>query len=326
MAYLRVSLPMSTVLMGLLLALLTITFDGLAVSFFCIVCWVIWACVGSLNFSRIRDEYVLAPSRQFYERQTQRLSNHQKLAVKFSPEALEPHPYDEQLLNGEESFNTDHTLRHLEFVLFNIAQAIYLNLRNRLFARLEDDVTGVLDRRLMATISSYHTILEYLLVLSHADDNQRKSFENRVETIIVHLQLIVSVIKQQRESESSDEPSVLLTYTLSEAFATVYTNLRGLMRNSSGRLLDQVVLFVIFPLGQWAQPSLDSLRLNAASESSKKDGDKIDVFDKHPINIVVDDRELTEYLKVLLNPSSQVVFDAFQEDLALAVSTGDADG
>ena len=145
-----------------------------------------------------------------------------------------PHPYDEQLLNGEESFNTDHTLRHLEFVLFNIAQAIYLNLRNRLFARLEDDVTGVLDRRLMATISSYHTILEYLLVLSHADDNQRKSFENRVETIIVHLQLIVSVIKQQRESESSDEPSVLLTYTLGEAFATVYTNLRGLMRNSSG--------------------------------------------------------------------------------------------
>ena len=112
MAYLRVSLPMSTVLMGLLLALLTITFDGLAVSFFCIVCWVIWACVGSLNFSRIRDEYVLAPSRQFYERQTQRLSNYQKLAVKFSPEALEPHPYDEQLLNGEESFNTDHTLRH----------------------------------------------------------------------------------------------------------------------------------------------------------------------------------------------------------------------
>ena len=163
-------------------------------------------------------------------------------------------------------------------------------------------------------------------MFSHSDDNQRKSFDNRVETIIVHLQLIVSVIKQQRESESSDEPSVLLNYTLSEAFATVYTNLRGLLRNSSGRLLDHFVLFLIFPLGQWAQPSLDSLRLNAASESSKKDVDKKDVFDKHPINIVVDDRELTEYLKVLLNPSSQVVFDAFQEDLTLAVSSGDADG
>jgi len=326
MAYLRVSLPISTVVMGLLLSLLTVIFSGLAVSFFCTICWIIWACVGSLNFSRIRNEYVLAPSRQFYERQTERLSRYQKLAVKFSPEALTPHPYNGKISSEEESFNTDRTLRHLQFVLFNVAQAIYLNLRNRFFTSLEDNDTGALDRRVMAAISSYHAVLEYLLVLPYSDDNQREAFDNRIETIIVHLQLVVSVIKQQRESESSDEPSVLLSHALSEAFANIYTNLRGLLRNSSGRPLDQLVTFVVFPLCQWAQPPLDSLRLNAANEIRKKGRYKQDVLDKNPSNFVLDDRDLTGYLTFLLEPSSQVVFDAFQKDLHMAISLSDTNG
>ena len=323
MAYLRMSLPIATVVMGLLLSLLTVIFNGLAVSIFCTICWAIWACVGSLNFSRIRNEYVLAPSRQFYERQAQSLSKYQKLAVKFSPEALTPHPYNEKLLTGDESFNTDSTLRHLQFVFFNAARAIYLNLRNRFFTSSGDYDTGVLDRRVMAAISSYHTVLEYLLVLSYLDNNQREAFDNRIETIIVHLQLVVSVIKQRRESESSDESSVLLSHALSEAFETIYTNLRGLLRNSSGRSLDQFVTFVVFPLCQWAKPPLDSLRLDAATEIREKGIYKHDVFGKNPSNTVLDDRDLTVYLTFLLEPSSQVVFDAFQKDLHLAVSSSD---
>ena len=178
----------------------------------------------------------------------------------------------------------------------------------------------------MAAISSYHAVLEYLLVLPHSDDNQREAFDNRIETIIVHLQLVVSVIKQQRESESSDEPSVLLSHALSEAFATIYTNLRGLLRNSSGRPLDQLVTFVVFPLCQWAKPPLDSLRHNAANEIRENGIYKQDVLDKNPSNFVLDDRDLTWYLTFLLEPSSQVVFDAFQKDLHLAISLSDTNG
>jgi hypothetical protein len=311
--------------MGLVLALLTVTFNGLAVSLFCIICWVIWACVGSLNFARIRNEYVRSPSRQFYERKIQQLSRYEKLAVKFSPECLVPHPYSEKILNEEESFNTDYTLRHLQFVLFHVAQAIYLNLRNRVFVSSKDNFAEVLDRQVMATISSYHTVAEYLLLLSHSDDNQREAFDNRIESIIVHLQLIVSVVKQHRESESSDEPSVLMTYALSEAFAAVYTNIRGLLRNSSGKLLDQFVLFVVFPLCQWAQPPLDQLRLTALNEIREKDVLPNDFFDTYPNDNILSDQNLTVYLISLLNPTSKSVFDAFQKDLSLAVSPSDAD-
>ncbi len=326
MAYLRVSLSISTILMGLILALLTITFNGLLVSLFCIVCWAVWACVGSLNFSRIRSDYVLARSRQFYEGKVEHLSRYQKLAVTFPPEGLTPHLYNEKLLSGEQSFNVDDVMRHLQFILFNAAQAIYLNLRNRFFASSEDSTAGVLDLRLMATISSYHTIVEYLLVMSRSDDNRREAFDNRIETLIVHLQLIVCLVKQYSESKSSDEPSVLLSYALNEAFSTVYRNLRGLLRNSSGRSLDQLVSFVVFPLCQWAQPPLDKLRLSAASEIRDNGIFPSDFFDKHSSNFALDDRNLTVYLTFLLEPSFQAVFDAFQKDLRLELSSGDSGG
>ena len=325
MAYLRVSLPISTVLMGLLLALLTVTFNGLAVSLLCILCWVTWACVGSLNFSRVRNEYMLTPSRKFYERKAQHLSFYQRLAVMFAPEGLERHPYTEKFASGEEPFTADHTMRHLQFVLSNAAQAIYLNLRNRFSMNSDNNFAGVLDRQIIAAISSYHTIVEYLLVLSFSDDKQREAFNNRIETIIIHLQLIVCLVKQHRESEPSDEPSDLLTYALTEVFSSVYVNLRGLLRNSSGRMLDPLVSFIVFPLCQWAQQPLDQLRLAALNEIREKDVFPIDHFDAYPNNVIVGDQNLTVYLISLLNPTTKSVFDEFQTDLRLAVSSGDKD-
>jgi hypothetical protein len=50
------------------------------------------------------------------------------------------------------------------------------------------------------------------------------------------------------------------------------------------------------------------------------------VLGKNPSNFVLDDRDLTEYLTFLLEPSSQVVFDAFQKDLHLAISLSDTNG
>ena len=326
MAYLKVSLLISTILMGLLLALLTVTVKGLAISIFFITCWVAWACIGSLNFSGIRNTYVLQPSRQFYERKIEHLSRYQKAAVMFSPESLTRHPYNEKDLSDEETRNLDHTFRHIQFILFNVAQAIYMNLRNRFISNSADDATASLNLRVMATISSYHTIIEYLLIVSHSDDSRSAAFDNRIETIILHLQLIICLVKQYKELERSDEPSVLLTYALSEAFSAIYSNLRELLRNSSGRPLDQLVTFVVFPLCQWAKPPLDSLRLNAANEIRENGIYKQDVLDKNPSNFVLDDRDLTGYLTFLLEPSSQVVFDAFQKDLHLAISLSDTNG
>jgi len=325
MAYLKVSLLISTILMGLLLALLTVTVKGLAISIFFITCWVAWACIGSLNFSGIRNTYVLQPSRQFYERKIEHLSRYQKAAVMFSPESLTRHPYNEKDLSDEETRNLDHTFRHIQFILFNVAQAIYMNLRNRFISNSADDATASLNLRVMATISSYHTIIEYLLIVSHSDDSRSAAFDNRIETIILHLQLIICLVKQYKELERSDEPSVLLTYALSEAFSAIYSNLRELLRNSSGRLLDQFVSLAVFPLCQWAQPPLDDLRLKAVNEIQDKDIFTSEFFDKHSGNIVFDDRNLTIFLTYLLDPSSQTVFDAYQKDFHRAVSSSNTD-
>ena len=331
LAYFRVSLVISTILMGLGLALLTISFSGVAVSVLLVILWAMWGCIGALNFSSVRGNYLLGPGQRLHERKSEHLSSSQRAAVVFVPDALRQHPYTEQSIeqdavqeqDADEIGDKDPVWRHLDFVLHNIACALYLNVKSRMYTNKMDDGYQKWSDRVRAATASYHTIVEYLFVLPGSELQPNESFNNRIRNIILQLQLILCVVKQKEESREQAENSLILSYALTEAFSSLYENLSALLKNSSKSPLNWLAYGILFPLCRWAQPPLDELRSQALDQIRERGELSEELRDEYQADLASTDESLIRFLRGLLNSSSRGVFDSFKEDLDLAIVNGD---